>query len=170
MTTLHDPEYERLHSERSARIVGEWLTTQAAPEPLVKEVVRLIVAHESGGWPEADLVQAADSLSFLDTNIDLFLGFARSGRFPVSAVRSKFHYTYERINVVEARTIARPLTDAALGRLADMTSIEYVYRLCAYLPLIGLLTAFLPDLDHPAIARAPATPDRSRPTSAPRLR
>lgn len=120
MTTLHDPEYERLHSERSARIVGEWLTTQAAPEPLVKEVVRLIVAHESGGWPEADLVQAADSLSFLDTNIDLFLGFARSGRFPVSAVRSKFHYTYERINVVEARTIARPLTDAALGRLADV--------------------------------------------------
>jgi FSR family fosmidomycin resistance protein-like MFS transporter len=49
---------------------------------------------------------------------------------------------------------------AALGRLADVTSIEYVYRLCAYLPLIGLLTAFLPDLDHPAIARAPAAPAR----------
>jgi MFS transporter, FSR family, fosmidomycin resistance protein len=49
---------------------------------------------------------------------------------------------------------------AALGRLADATSIEYVYRLCAYLPLIGLLTAFLPDLDRPAIARAPAAPGR----------
>ena len=47
---------------------------------------------------------------------------------------------------------------AALGRLADATSIEYVYRLCAYLPLIGLLTAFLPDLDQPATAHAPATP------------
>ena len=47
---------------------------------------------------------------------------------------------------------------AALGRLADATSIEYVYRLCAYLPLIGLLTAFLPDLDQPATARAPAAP------------
>jgi FSR family fosmidomycin resistance protein-like MFS transporter len=47
---------------------------------------------------------------------------------------------------------------AALGRLADATSIEYVYRLCAYLPLIGLLTAFLPDLDQPATARAPAVP------------
>ena len=45
---------------------------------------------------------------------------------------------------------------AALGRLADATSIEYVYRLCAYLPLIGLLTAFLPDLDQPATAPAPA--------------
>ena len=47
---------------------------------------------------------------------------------------------------------------AALGRLADATSIEYVYRLCAYLPLIGLLTAFLPDLDQPATAHAPAMP------------
>jgi len=49
---------------------------------------------------------------------------------------------------------------AALGRLADATSIEFVYRLCAYLPLIGLLTAFLPDLDQPATAHAPATPAR----------
>lgn len=38
------------------------------------------------------------------------------------------------------------LGSAVLGALADKTSIEYVYRLCAYLPLIGLLTAFLPNL------------------------
>src|SRR5262249_32882181 len=62
MTTLHDPEYERLHSERSARIVGEWLRAQQAPARLIDEVEQLIVAHETGGWPEADLVQAADSL------------------------------------------------------------------------------------------------------------
>jgi len=35
---------------------------------------------------------------------------------------------------------------AALGRLADVTSIEYVYRLCSFLPVIGLLTAFLPNI------------------------
>jgi MFS transporter, FSR family, fosmidomycin resistance protein len=35
---------------------------------------------------------------------------------------------------------------AILGELADRTSIEYVFRLCAYLPLIGLLTAFLPSV------------------------
>jgi FSR family fosmidomycin resistance protein-like MFS transporter len=49
---------------------------------------------------------------------------------------------------------------AALGRLADATSIQFVYRLCAYLPLIGLLTAFLPDLDRPATVPAPAAPAR----------
>ena len=38
------------------------------------------------------------------------------------------------------------LGSAVLGALADRTSIEYVYNVCAFLPLIGLLTAFLPDL------------------------
>lgn len=35
---------------------------------------------------------------------------------------------------------------ALLGQLADATNIETVYQLCAYLPLIGLLTAFLPTI------------------------
>lgn len=35
---------------------------------------------------------------------------------------------------------------ALLGALADRTSIEYVYSICAFLPLIGLITGFLPDL------------------------
>ena len=35
---------------------------------------------------------------------------------------------------------------AALGRLADQTSINFVFLVCSFLPLIGLLTAFLPDL------------------------
>lgn len=49
---------------------------------------------------------------------------------------------------------------AALGRLADATSIETVYRVCAYLPLVGLLTAFLPDLEPLAIVHEPAAPGR----------
>ncbi|MGK6351092.1 MFS transporter [Parapedobacter sp. DT-150] len=35
---------------------------------------------------------------------------------------------------------------AVLGRLADGQGIDYVYHLCAYLPLIGAVAAFLPDL------------------------
>jgi FSR family fosmidomycin resistance protein-like MFS transporter len=35
---------------------------------------------------------------------------------------------------------------ALLGRLADLRGIEYVYNVCSFLPLIGLLAAFLPDL------------------------
>ena len=39
---------------------------------------------------------------------------------------------------------------AILGWLADQTSIGFVYRVCAFLPMIGLLTAFLPNLRRPA--------------------
>jgi hypothetical protein len=68
-----------------------------------------------------------------------------------------------RENVKKVRALVRRVENrgyATLGRLADATSIEYVYRLCAYLPLIGLLTAFLPDLDQPATAHEPAVPVR----------
>jgi FSR family fosmidomycin resistance protein-like MFS transporter len=36
---------------------------------------------------------------------------------------------------------------AVLGQLADATSIAYVYKVCSFLPLIGLLTVFLPDVE-----------------------
>jgi FSR family fosmidomycin resistance protein-like MFS transporter len=39
---------------------------------------------------------------------------------------------------------------AALGRIADVTGIETVYRVCSFLPLIGLLTAFLPTIERKA--------------------
>ena len=37
---------------------------------------------------------------------------------------------------------------AVLGRLADHTSVEYVFHVCAFLPLLGLLTGFLPDIER----------------------
>jgi MFS transporter, FSR family, fosmidomycin resistance protein len=37
---------------------------------------------------------------------------------------------------------------AILGSLADLTNIAFVYRVCSFLPAIGLLTAFLPDLER----------------------
>jgi FSR family fosmidomycin resistance protein-like MFS transporter len=40
---------------------------------------------------------------------------------------------------------------AVLGKLADMFSIGFVYHVCSFLPLIGLLAAFLPDLRKVAI-------------------
>jgi FSR family fosmidomycin resistance protein-like MFS transporter len=40
---------------------------------------------------------------------------------------------------------------ALLGELADITSIATVYRICAALPLLGLLTWFLPQIERPRI-------------------
>jgi MFS transporter, FSR family, fosmidomycin resistance protein len=50
---------------------------------------------------------------------------------------------------------------AFLGKLADLTSINYVYHVCAFLPAIGILTAFLPNLE-PAKIKTP----RPQPSTA----
>ncbi|HEV3210781.1 MAG TPA: MFS transporter [Chthoniobacterales bacterium] len=42
---------------------------------------------------------------------------------------------------------------AVLGRLADHTSVEYVFHVCSFLPLLGLLTGFLPDIERSKVAR-----------------
>ncbi|MDX3985851.1 MAG: MFS transporter [Achromobacter sp.] len=38
---------------------------------------------------------------------------------------------------------------AALGKLADATSIGYVYQVCAYLPLLGVVAILLPNVEKP---------------------
>lgn len=40
------------------------------------------------------------------------------------------------------------LGSAVLGNLADHTSIGFVFRVCAYLPLLGIITAFLPNVEQ----------------------
>ena len=39
------------------------------------------------------------------------------------------------------------LGSAVLGKIADATSIEYVFKICAFLPLIGVITGFLPNIE-----------------------
>jgi len=60
---------------------------------------------------------------------------------------------------------------AVLGRVADSTSIDTVYQLCAFLPAIGLLTALLPNLGRslPPAAKTspqstPLAPAEARPS------
>ncbi|HLI07560.1 MAG TPA: hypothetical protein VKV40_13400 [Ktedonobacteraceae bacterium] len=113
-----DPVYNQAHQERSARIVSAFLREQHAPESLVTEVAALIQVHEFGGWLEADEVQAADSLSFLEVNIDFFLRKAGApGGWTLAQVRAKFDWMYERIKLPEARALATPLYEVALRKL-----------------------------------------------------
>jgi MFS transporter, FSR family, fosmidomycin resistance protein len=47
---------------------------------------------------------------------------------------------------------------AVLGELADWTSIEFVYRVCSFLPMIGLLTVFLPNVEESLQVPQPLAP------------
>jgi FSR family fosmidomycin resistance protein-like MFS transporter len=42
---------------------------------------------------------------------------------------------------------------AALGELADWAGIDTVYRICSFLPLLGVLAAFLPNIERRRVAR-----------------
>ncbi|HEY3184314.1 MAG TPA: hypothetical protein VGJ77_15855 [Gaiellaceae bacterium] len=112
-----EPTYLREHSERSARIVGEWLRGESAGEELVAEVEELVRLHEVGGTPPADIVQAADSLSFLDVNWEVTLRWVREGRATPAQSRAKLDWTLERMRV--GRELAVPLYERAVAALEE---------------------------------------------------
>ena len=120
---VDDPIYNHAHEARSARIVGDYLRDQGAPDDLIVPTTRLINVHEEGGWAEANLVQAADSLSFLEVNVDLFLSWIPLPEKPwdYHSVHAKFTWMYERIQVPSATASATPLYQAAMQKLAAFT-------------------------------------------------
>lgn len=112
-----DVIYRMAHSERSARIVGDFLRDHAAPEPLVRQVVQLIVVHEFGGWDEADLVQAADSLSFLETIQPVITRRMSEGQLSAAGARQWLNFQHRRIRLERARIAGVPLLRAAQDAL-----------------------------------------------------
>jgi hypothetical protein len=115
-----DPGYNRAHAERSARIVGEWLVEQGAERELVASVEDLILLHETGGSPEADLLQAADSISFLETLQNIACSWVRDGVCDAEHAKAKHRWMLERIRVPRARELAQPLFAEAVAAIDDL--------------------------------------------------
>jgi hypothetical protein len=111
------PVYNRWHQDRSAEIAASWLREQGASEDLVDGVERLIRVHEDGGWPEADVLQAADSLSFLEVLAPLVVGWIESGRATPERGAAKVRSSIERIkpDMTHARELAEPMLREALA-------------------------------------------------------
>ena len=107
------PDYETEHAERSARIARDWLVESGAGEELTAAVERLVAAHEVGGWPEADMLQAADSLSFLQVNAARPAAWVRDGRCHASEARARLRHMFDRIKPERARVAAGPLLERA---------------------------------------------------------
>jgi len=116
---VDNPAYNIAHSERSARIVSSYLREQGASQESIEEVARLIRAHEYGGDDEENYVQAAYSLSFLEVIVDVFLGWMDAGdeKWNAYTVRAKFTWMYERMQIHQARELARPLYKDAISKL-----------------------------------------------------
>jgi len=116
-----DPHYLYAHASRSADFVRRWLAEQgdAVDGISVNEVDRLVTLHEFGGLDGADLVQAADSLSFLETLQATVSGWVLGGECDMSQARAKLTYMADRIRVAEARRLAEPLLADALTALDE---------------------------------------------------
>lgn len=117
-----DPHYLYAHASRSAEVVGVWLHSQGGTQDefSLDEVQRLITLHEFGGMNGADLVQAADSLSFLETLQGIVREWVTRGECGVEQARAKHRYMAERIRVSHARRLAGPLLEQALASLEGL--------------------------------------------------
>lgn len=110
--------YLRQHAARSALIVGDWLAEQGADDAVVTDVRSLILAHEWGGEPRQDLLQAADSLSFLEVNATAVVGrWVAEGRCDRDRGIAQLTYMRDRIRYEPARETAARLYREALDRV-----------------------------------------------------
>lgn len=105
-------KYNLRHGKRSARFVVDFLRKQGQKPKFISRVKHLITYHELGGDEERNLIKDADSLSFFENNIPLFLfrtkelnKFTRK-KWTKDDLREKFDYMFNRISSVKARKLA----------------------------------------------------------------
>ena len=117
-----DKTYNDAHTGRSAAVVATWLVERGAPAELVVAVQQPIREHEFGGSPEGDLMQAADSISFLEANGELVAGWALRGMCSAEKAEEKLRWMYERIRLERARPLAEPYLERSLAHLRQATA------------------------------------------------
>jgi hypothetical protein len=107
--------YVHYHETRCAQYLAAWLLERGADPTVARDAVQLVLVHEEGGWPEADLLQAADSLSFIETMTPLIRGWIVHGDTTPQSALAKLEHMYERMRVPAARELGRPLIEAAMA-------------------------------------------------------
>jgi hypothetical protein len=117
-----DKTYNDAHTGRSAAVVATWLVERGAPTDLVVAVQQPIREHEFGGSPEGDLMQGADSISFLEANGALVTSWALRGMCSAEKAEEKLRWMYERIRLERARPLAEPYLERSLAQLRQATA------------------------------------------------
>jgi hypothetical protein len=105
-TPWDDRAYNDAHTGRSAELVPPWLAEQGAPPAWVDAVAQPIREHEFGGSPEGDLMQAVDSISFLETNGVLVASWASREMCTRAKALEKLEWMCERVRLERAKPIA----------------------------------------------------------------
>ncbi|MGB7220549.1 MAG: hypothetical protein WBD07_17255 [Vicinamibacterales bacterium] len=114
-TAWDDPVYNTAHCTRSAEVVTTWLVAQGASDRFVRGIHQPILEHEFGGSPEGDLMQAADSISFLETNRVLVARWVAGHECSLEKGRDKLRWMCDRVRLERARDIARVQFEQAMA-------------------------------------------------------
>ena len=83
--------------------------------------------------------------------LSFFIGLVLSSAFPAILVYAQELLPYK-LGLISGLFFGfsfgvAGIASAVLGEVADKHGIEFVYNLCAYMPLLGLVTYFLPDIN-----------------------
>ncbi len=115
-----DKKCMKYHQEKGAEIRGEFLEKHGASKEIIERVKHLISKHEVGGDDDQNLLKDADSLSFLENNVDFFI----DKKLPVDGVekvRPKIDWMYTRITSPKAKEIAKQWHQDAMKRLDELS-------------------------------------------------
>ncbi len=116
----HDPVYLTYHQERSAELASAWMVDHGVEPERRLAIADLIRTHEVGGEErERNVVQAADSLSFLEVNGPRVAEWVSSGRVERDSAEAKIRWMHDRIRLDDddARRFAGELLEGCLASL-----------------------------------------------------
>lgn len=114
-----NPEFFKIHEQRGAHIIAEFLKKEKAPENIIEKVKSLVEKHEEGGDEDQNLLKDADSISFFENNIELFLD-EQMKKIGKTNVEEKFNWMCNRITSQKAKEIARPFYEDAMKKLKEI--------------------------------------------------
>ena len=97
--------FKLAHAWNSARIIREILSEEGFNEDFIGRIHHLVANHEFGGDEESDLIMCADSLSFFDVNINLYLT-----RHSLEEVKERAQWSYQKLPPRLKKTVQDLLT------------------------------------------------------------
>lgn len=109
-------DYFRPHEERGAEIIADFLKKENADPEMILRVKTLVSRHEEGGDEDQNLLKDADSISFFENNVPVFLtkNLPEVGK---EKIKEKFDWMFNRITSEKAKQIVKEWYQKAIHDL-----------------------------------------------------
>lgn len=115
-----DKDFLRYHQEKGAELMKVFLTKEGQSEDFIHTVAHLISRHEEGGDEEQNALKDADSVSFFETNAEMFVR-KKAPLEGYEKVKSKLDWMFNRISSEKAKDVAQPNYDTWIAQLEEYT-------------------------------------------------